>query len=73
MELFDAIDTRASAGRLGEPGPSAADLERLLRAAGCPKINLQVRANNTKVIAFYERLGFVADELVNLGKKLEND
>lgn len=32
MELFDAIDTRASAGRLTEPGPSPADLDRLLRA-----------------------------------------
>jgi nitroreductase len=33
MELFDVIDTRSSAGRLTEPGPSPADLERLLRAA----------------------------------------
>jgi nitroreductase len=34
MELFDAIDTRTSAARLTEPGPSAEDLERLLAAAG---------------------------------------
>ena len=33
MELFDAIDTRSSAGRLTEPGPNPADLDRLLRAA----------------------------------------
>lgn len=33
MELLDAIDTRSSAGRLTEPGPSPADLDRLLRAA----------------------------------------
>jgi nitroreductase len=33
MELFDAIDSRSSAARLTEPGPSAAHLERLLEAA----------------------------------------
>lgn len=50
-----------------------AEAERILRSVGCAKINLQVRTTNLKVIAFYERLGFVADELVNLGKKLERD
>jgi nitroreductase len=34
MDLFDAIDTRSSAARLTEPAPSAADLERLIGAAG---------------------------------------
>jgi nitroreductase len=33
MELFDAIDTRSSAGRLTAPGPSPEQLDRLLRAA----------------------------------------
>ena len=33
MELFDAIDTRSSAGRLTEPGPNPEQLDRLLRAA----------------------------------------
>ncbi len=33
MEIFAAIDTRTSAGRLTEPGPSADQLERLLQAA----------------------------------------
>ena len=33
MELFAAIDTRSSAGRLTDPGPSAQQLERLLHAA----------------------------------------
>ena len=33
MELFDTIETRSSAGRLTEPGPSRDDLERLLKAA----------------------------------------
>lgn len=34
MELFEAIDTRSSAARLAEPGPSRADLQRLLHAGG---------------------------------------
>ena len=47
--------------------------EDLLRAVGCPKINLQVRSTNTAVLAFYERLGFVQDAVVSLGKRLEHD
>ncbi len=49
------------------------EAERILRGVGCAKINLQVRTSNTKVIAFYERLGFAVDEVVNLGKRLERD
>jgi nitroreductase len=33
MELFDAIQSRASAARLVEPGPTAEQLERLIAAA----------------------------------------
>ena len=33
-------------------------MDQLLRAAGCPKINLQVRKTNVAVIAFYESIGF---------------
>jgi ribosomal protein S18 acetylase RimI-like enzyme len=50
-----------------------AEAERILRRAGCPKINLQVRTTNHQVIAFYEKLGFVVDEVVSLGKRLENE
>lgn len=50
-----------------------AEAERLLREAGCPKINLQVRTSNTGVIEFYKRLGFMPDEVVSLGKRLEHD
>ena len=50
-----------------------AEAERLMRAVGCAKINLQVRSSNAGVIAFYERLGFATEELVNMGKRLEKD
>ncbi|MBD1559455.1 GNAT family acetyltransferase [Vibrio sp. S9_S30] len=46
-------------------------LEEKLKAKGCPKINLQVRTTNTKVIAFYTHLGYVVDETVSMGKRLD--
>ena len=49
------------------------EAERLLREAGCPKINLQVRAANEGAIEFYRRLGFALDEVVSMGKRLEHD
>ena len=50
-----------------------AEAERLLRAEGCPKINLQVRTSNTEVLAFYRAIGFFQDDVVSLGKRLEDD
>ena len=50
-----------------------AEAERLMRAVGCAKINLQVRSTNAGVIAFYQRLGFATDDLVSMGKRLEKD
>jgi len=47
--------------------------EQRLRAAGCPKINLQVRPDNRDVIAFYESIGFAVEGAVSLGKRLEKD
>ncbi len=44
--------------------------EDVLRAIGCPKLNLQVRETNEDVIAFYERLGFTSDHVIGLGKFL---
>ncbi len=49
------------------------EAERLLRGAGCPKINLQVRSTNAAVIAFYHQLGFAVDDVISLGKRLGVD
>jgi ribosomal protein S18 acetylase RimI-like enzyme len=49
------------------------EAERLLRRAGCPKINLQVRTTNQAVIEFYRRIGYSIDEVVSMGKRLEPD
>ena len=50
-----------------------AEAERLLRQAGCPKINLQIRSSNQSVIQFYRRLGYTVDDVVSMGKRLEHD
>ena len=45
-------------------------LEAALDAAGCPKLNLQVRGDNRGVVGFYERLGYRVEDRVSLGKLL---
>ena len=41
-----------------------------LRAMGCTKVNLQVRATNAAVVEFYESLGFVVEERVSMGMRI---
>jgi ribosomal protein S18 acetylase RimI-like enzyme len=49
------------------------EAERRLRDVGCAKINLQVRSSNRETIAFYSQVGFVVDDVIGLGKRLEFD
>ena len=44
--------------------------EQALSALGCAKLNLQVRATNAAVVAFYERLGYATEERISMGKPL---
>jgi ribosomal protein S18 acetylase RimI-like enzyme len=48
-------------------------LEDLLRERGCPKINLEVRRSNLDVVRFYERIGYLDNDVVGLGKRLVDD
>ena len=48
-------------------------VEASLKEKGCPKINLQVRETNSKVIKFYSSLGYGDDNVISLGKRLEFD
>lgn len=50
-----------------------AALERRLAERGCPKLNLQVRADNAAAIEFYRGLGYAPDDVVSLGKRLIED
>jgi ribosomal protein S18 acetylase RimI-like enzyme len=45
--------------------------ERGLGALGCTKVNLQVRATNAAVVAFYETLGYAVEERVSMGRVLD--
>ena len=47
--------------------------EKLLTGLGCPKINRQVRSSDTKMIDFYKSLGFSDDNVLSMGKRLEDD
>jgi ribosomal protein S18 acetylase RimI-like enzyme len=49
------------------------EAERLLRLAGCPKINLQVRSSNHDAVEFYQRIGYSTDDVLSMGKRLEKD
>ncbi|WIE72833.1 GNAT family acetyltransferase [Curtobacterium sp. MCJR17_020] len=49
------------------------EFERLLTDLGCPKVNLQIRAGNERVLGFYESLGYSDDRTVSLGKRLIPD
>ena len=49
------------------------EVEERLRAMGCPKINLQIRSSNIDVIRFYQSLGYSEDDVVSMGKRLEQD
>jgi ribosomal protein S18 acetylase RimI-like enzyme len=47
-----------------------ANVEEKLALMGCPKLNLQVRASNEDVIAFYKKLGYNVEERVSMAKHL---
>lgn len=44
--------------------------ELRLERMGCPKVNLQVRATNSAVIAFYRSIGYEIEDRASLGKRL---
>ncbi len=46
------------------------ELETRMRQKGVYKVNLLVERNNSKVINFYERLGYEIDDIIFMGKKL---
>jgi ribosomal protein S18 acetylase RimI-like enzyme len=48
-------------------------VERDLADVGCPKLNLQVRGTNREVVRFYESLGYVAEDRVSMGRRLDEE
>ena len=65
------LAVRGSHRRQGIASSLMRAAEKGLEIAGCPKVNLQVRATNSKVIAFYRSLGYELEERASLGKRLD--
>ncbi|CAN7465661.1 GNAT family acetyltransferase [Paraburkholderia sp. DD10] len=63
-----AVD--ASLRRHGIGTRLVAHVETALTERGCPKLNLQVLSAKADVRAFYEALGYRADAVISLGKRL---
>ncbi len=59
--------------RQGHARAMVREAERLLKQAGCPKINLQIRETNEAVIQFYRRIGYDRDAVISMGKRLIAD
>ena len=49
------------------------NVENGLRELGYPKINLQIREGNDKVLSYYQKYGFVKEKRINMGKRIEDD
>lgn len=64
------LAVRGSHRRRGIASALMGAAEKGLEIAGCPKVNLQVRATNRQVIAFYRSLGYELEERASLGKRL---
>ena len=47
--------------------------EAFLIDIGCPKVSFCVRKDNHAVLSFYDRLGYAADDVHFLGKRLIPD
>jgi len=65
-----AVAVRPDLRRRGLGASLMARLESALLELGCLKVNLQVRAGNEAVVAFYRRLGYRLEQRVSLGKLL---
>ncbi len=56
--------------RSGIASALLARAEAELRAAGCPKVNLQVLAGNDRALAFWAAAGYATAQVLSLGKRL---
>jgi ribosomal protein S18 acetylase RimI-like enzyme len=62
-----------------EPGRHGQDLGRRimtaaedrLKAAGVPKLHLMVRGSNTRVVGFYQRLGYMVEPITTMSRRLD--
>ena len=48
-------------------------VEKKLLEKGCPKINIQIRVDNSEALAFYDKIGYKTDDVISMGKRLIED
>jgi ribosomal protein S18 acetylase RimI-like enzyme len=68
------INYLATSSRYQRQGVGRAMVERaeaVLQTLGCPKINLQIRGANAAVRGFYESIGYVVEDRISMGKRIE--
>jgi len=65
-----SVAVRQSHRRAGIGGLLVREAEHRLTRLGCAKVNLQVRAENAAVAAFYRSLGYEVEERISMGKRL---
>ena len=63
------LAVRASLRRKGLGTLLVRNAEAGLAKLGCLKVNLQVRAPNTTVIAFYRALGYSVEDRISMGRR----
>ena len=66
-----AVDPEFRRKELGRTMMKSA--ETYLEKFECPKINLQIQAKNHQVIEFYKSIGFLQEDVINMGKRLIPD
>jgi ribosomal protein S18 acetylase RimI-like enzyme len=64
-----AVDLKYRRNGLGRELMSRA--ERLLSDLDCPKINIQIRTENSVVVAFYRSIGYEAYNVIDMAKRLD--
>lgn len=67
------LAVRPSAQRQGYGQAIMQAVEARIKNKGCPKINLQIRAGNAGIAAFYQAIGYSDDRVIGMGKRLESD
>jgi ribosomal protein S18 acetylase RimI-like enzyme len=64
------LAVKPSSRRKGHGQKIMQAVEDRIKSRGCPKINLQIRAGNAGVAAFYEAIGYGTDDVIGMGKRL---
>lgn len=65
-----AVGVSSHHRRLGIGKQLVTHVIKELKALGCVKLNLQIRADNTQVASFYQSLGFDVEERMSMGRFL---